>query len=235
MAKRFTDTDKWRKPWFRKLSAEAKLAWVYLTDNCDNAGVWPAAYDLMSSDLGIKVSGSWLANAFGDRVQIFADKVFLPSFIEFQYGRLSEDSSPHQAVIRLLEKHAIDIENLYQHKGYPKGIETLKDKDKDKDKNNKGECEGIFTPSTTSSVQSAQDLADAVPLLQRERFAKKYPDPKWVLEETENCFNFHIADPGKRPTTTGQWMRKLESWLLSRWAQRPRLDQSEPIDWSKYK
>lgn len=37
--KRFTETDKWTKdPWFRGLSAPAKLVFFYLIENCNNAG-----------------------------------------------------------------------------------------------------------------------------------------------------------------------------------------------------
>ena len=39
MAKRFTDTDIWKKKWFRKLPLEIKLLWCYLKDSCDHAGV----------------------------------------------------------------------------------------------------------------------------------------------------------------------------------------------------
>jgi len=40
MSKRFTDSTKWAsKPWFRKLSPNAKLLWLYICDTCDVAGV----------------------------------------------------------------------------------------------------------------------------------------------------------------------------------------------------
>jgi hypothetical protein len=38
MSKRFTETDKWRDPWFRKLTPLQKCLFVYLCDNCNNAG-----------------------------------------------------------------------------------------------------------------------------------------------------------------------------------------------------
>ena len=40
MAKRFTDTDKWKKKWFRELKPISKCFWSYLLDNCNHAGIW---------------------------------------------------------------------------------------------------------------------------------------------------------------------------------------------------
>lgn len=134
MAKRFTDTDKWRKPWFRSLSLEARTVWGYLTDNCDHAGIWPAAFDLMSGDVGFEVTAADLDRWFGDKLISLADRYFIPGFIEFQYGELSEDSKPHLSVIKVLVKYGINPKNLTLSKGYPKGIRTLKDKDKEKAK-----------------------------------------------------------------------------------------------------
>lgn len=38
MSFRFTDTEKWKDKWFRKLKAPEKLLFMYLMDNCDMAG-----------------------------------------------------------------------------------------------------------------------------------------------------------------------------------------------------
>lgn len=135
MAKRFTDSEKWRKPWFRSLSLHGRMAWIYLTDNCDHAGVWPAAFDLMSGDLGFDVTAETLAEWFGDKlIQLQDDKFFLPGYIEFQYGELSTESKPHMSVIKILGKFGIDPKTLTLSKGYRSSTRTTKDKDKNKAK-----------------------------------------------------------------------------------------------------
>jgi len=40
MSIRFTKTEKWNDSWFRNLPPDAKLAFLYLCDNCDCAGFW---------------------------------------------------------------------------------------------------------------------------------------------------------------------------------------------------
>ena len=40
MAKRFVDTGRWGKVWFRKLGSQGRDVWNFITDNCDAAGVW---------------------------------------------------------------------------------------------------------------------------------------------------------------------------------------------------
>lgn len=130
MAKRFTDTEKWKKPWFRALPIEAKAAWFYLLDDCDNKGLWPASFDRMSFDLKIEITEDLFLSWFKEKViKIDEDKFLILSFIEFQYGSI-EDLNPsnnaHKPIISLLK----DLEK----KGLIRGSGGAQDKDKDKDK-----------------------------------------------------------------------------------------------------
>ena len=40
MSKRFTDVKKWEQAWFRKLSPEEKLTFIFLCDRVDQSGCW---------------------------------------------------------------------------------------------------------------------------------------------------------------------------------------------------
>ncbi len=56
MAKRYTDNDIWKKQrWFRKLSAEYKLAFFYIKDQCDYSGIWKIDCSDLVDDLGIEL------------------------------------------------------------------------------------------------------------------------------------------------------------------------------------
>ena len=54
-SKRFVDREIWGKRWFRRLSPEQKLAWKYLCDNCDAAGVIALDEELAEFQIGESV------------------------------------------------------------------------------------------------------------------------------------------------------------------------------------
>ena len=39
MAKRLTDTEKWKDDWYISLSNDDKIVWQWLLDNCSHAGL----------------------------------------------------------------------------------------------------------------------------------------------------------------------------------------------------
>jgi len=144
--KRFTETEKWRDPWFRKLSAGAKLAFLYIIDNCDNAGVWTADKELADFSIGMEIPWVKVLEAFGERVSVLPSGDWLiVRFVEFQFGKLSKDCKPHLQVMRLIEKHRVS-------KGYPKGFRTLEEKEEDKEKDQKGDARG--KPESRSEVDA---------------------------------------------------------------------------------
>lgn len=101
MAKRFNDTDIWKKQrWFRKLIPEYKLAFCYIKDQCDHAGIWNIDCSDLIDDLGLqsfdvlifaeainteydKISGD---KVIKERV-IFLSKtcLWVTGFVQFQY------------------------------------------------------------------------------------------------------------------------------------------------------
>jgi len=109
MPKRFTDTDKWKKPFIRGLQGAYKLLWFYILDDCDHAGIWQVDFEVARIRTGEQIDKQSAINAFGDRIEIFAEgsKWFLRDFIEFQYGQLSDKNRMHLSVINILTKNNI--------------------------------------------------------------------------------------------------------------------------------
>ena len=56
MAKRFFDTELWKKDWFLDLPIKHKLLVLFLFENCDCAGIWEFNFRLASFLIGETVS-----------------------------------------------------------------------------------------------------------------------------------------------------------------------------------
>ena len=48
MAKRMTDSDKWKKGFIRGLAPKYKLFWLYILDDCTHAGIWETDFEVAS-------------------------------------------------------------------------------------------------------------------------------------------------------------------------------------------
>ncbi len=193
--KRFTDTDKWKDPWFRKLSVDYKNLWQYITDNCDNAGVWKPDFELASFCIGQSIEHEEALDLFNqdkERIKVLDNgKWYITDFISFQCGELKEKCKPHAHVLSLLKKH-----NLYER--YAKGIHTLKEKDKDKD----------------------QDIDQEKEEEKKKRFIKpsleeieQYIAEQNYTVEPENFFNFYESKGwkvGNQPMK--DWKAAIRTW-----------------------
>lgn len=118
MSKRFTETEKWNDLWFRNLDPISKLVWIYLCDNCDQAGVIELDYEAFSFFIGKKIDHSIMVSFDKQLVQISPTKVFIKNFVKFQYGKLSDTCKPHMPVFRALEKHGIDYSSVIENENY---------------------------------------------------------------------------------------------------------------------
>lgn len=109
MAKRFTDTGKWQKKWFRTLPTKYKCFWQYILDSCDIAGIWDVDIELASFVIGEKLDRAEILSFFKKQVVIISsDKWFLQEFVNFQNGlKLNEASPVHKKIISILEKYTL--------------------------------------------------------------------------------------------------------------------------------
>lgn len=143
MAKRFTDTDKWKKPLLKNIPMEYKLLWLYICDDCDHAGIWDVDFDVAELRVGEQLSEEKANEYFKGKIILIDDgqKWFIPSFIEFQYGELNEKNRAHESVIKILKRHNLLNENLSIYKEisplqapYVGAKDKVKDKEQDNDK-----------------------------------------------------------------------------------------------------
>ena len=129
MAKRFTDNQKWSKPFIRSLQAPYKILWLYILDECDHAGVWQIDIDVAKIKTGCQdLTLEKAIEFFGDKIVLFDnnEKMFIQDFIDFQYGTLNPENRAHNSVLSILSKYKLNKKN--------KGLTTPLQGDKDKDK-----------------------------------------------------------------------------------------------------
>lgn len=152
MAKRFTDTDKWKKGFIRALPSPYKIFWFYLLDDCNNAGVWDVDMEVVCLRTGEEIDQKKALKFFNKdekRIHVFDNgkKWFIPPFITFQYG---EDFVLKTSKNRLIKRVHDDLARLKLLNlipvRYP--LNSLHDgeqeKDKDMDMDKKG-CGGLST------------------------------------------------------------------------------------------
>jgi hypothetical protein len=112
MSKRFTDVKKWEQAWFRKLSPEEKLTFIFLCDRVDQSGCWEVDIETFRhytqcrkpfAELVSNIKGiSFLTESQGD-----GGILFLQDFVNFQYGELSERCPAHKPIFKVLAKNGL--------------------------------------------------------------------------------------------------------------------------------
>lgn len=158
-----TATEKWDDPFFFDLTPENKLIFLYLLDKCNHAGIIDFNEKIASFLTGLKVSRSEILEAFKGRVIVLkSGKLFIPKFIEFQYGELVENNNTHKSVISLLKK-----EGVFEGLGSPLQGDKDKDKDKDKDIDKENEVQNF-----------EKTLSDCILIAQK--------DEKWIRLNSTN-------------------------------------------------
>lgn len=152
MAKRFTDSTKWSKPFIRSMKAPYKLLWLYILDECDHAGIWQVDFDVAQVKIGERLNLETALEQLKGKIYPFADgeKWFIPDFIDFQYGVLNPENRAHNSVIQLLNKYNLSLEN----KPLTSPLQGAMDIDKDKDKDMVKETATLktFKPPTWNEV-----------------------------------------------------------------------------------
>lgn len=134
--KRFTGTEKWSKEWFQHLKPKLKCLWNFVCDNADACGVWESNFGLASYQIGEKVSEVDFA-AFGGRIyKLASGKFLIPSFIGFQYGKLSQACPAHKPVFRAMERNRVTDTLLNRL------LSSLQEEEEDKEEEEETDKEG---------------------------------------------------------------------------------------------
>ena len=182
MSKRFTDSEKWRDPWFSELSQEDKLLWLYLLDACDHAGVWKVNVRFLNFSLESTYTIDTIMKALGSRVHLISSEYLLiEKYLQFQYPKgLSDKNKPQKAAIDILLKHnVLDRVIKGYDKGYPTSQDTDTDTDTDKDTDKELDLDADPEPETDPESEFLEALWNASPGKSRNRSSKKEVKQEW--------------------------------------------------------
>jgi hypothetical protein len=123
LAKRFTDTDKWKDPWFDNLSPIGKAFFYYLIDHVDCAGIWKPNFRHFERNFGFKYTEEEFKKDFSEKVTLLDNgNFFYNGFIDFQYGSLRDNNSAHMGVYKVLKHNGVDIELKEGYSDSPRAI-----------------------------------------------------------------------------------------------------------------
>ncbi len=224
MAKRFTDTNKYKKAFMRRLPGAYKLFWDFLYTDCDHCGIWIIDFDIaqryIGDDMPIdKETAIKLFNSDEIRIVEISDgkKWFIMPFIEFQYGHLSEKNKAHNSIISSLKKYGLIDESLNLSSPLQAPLEGAKYKDKEMETEmDFGKYENLLAP------QMVQVFKECYPTYPEDRscdfpacvqIAFKIAKSKgWMKQEVTN---------GKQSQTVDFWKEivrfsKSDQWFSTR-------------------
>lgn len=174
MAKRFTDTSKWDSAWFSALPPKMKLAWLYLCDKCDHAGIWDINLPLLSFQLGEQITLDEICAAFAGKVEVRGGRLVVISFIEFQYGGLNPKNRVHKSILNRLQTMGLPA----LQKGLTSPLDGAKEEEEEKEYSSSSKREEHDAPQKENPEKTSSPvlLSDA-----RFRLAKEIEQVKASL------------------------------------------------------
>lgn len=132
MAKRFTDTEKWRDEWFGSLSNDYRMIWLYLLDTCSIAGIWKKDFRGLNFNCNTNISENEFLKVFEGRIIDKGNFFFLMKFLRFQYPKGLNSEKP--AIVSVRKELHLNNLSIMVNKSLGNDYLIIKDKDKDKDK-----------------------------------------------------------------------------------------------------
>lgn len=224
MAKRFTDTNKYKKHFLRGLQGAYKVLWDFLYHDCDNSGIWIVDFEMAQHYVGkdLPVNREDAIKFFNsEEIRIIeldnGGKWFMPSFIEFQYGKLMATNKAHTNVIVTLKKYELIDNSLslkIYDKGVSRGLQAPMDKDKDKDMDKErgmqvkknGMTKNDFTLFQSKLIQ--EDLF-IEPLMMGKGIKNKVDMLGWI-----KYFNLHIIGEDKTDKDYTEYRKHFKNWIV---------------------
>lgn len=124
MANRFVSTEMMGDPWYRALSSDQKVLWLYVWCKCDIAGIWRPVWDEVKFYTGVDPIE---ASVYSDRIRVLeGSEWFLTDFVLRQQvipslAHLNPRNACHAAIIKILNYKNILSPLAAPNKGLARG------------------------------------------------------------------------------------------------------------------
>lgn len=150
MAKRFTETEKWKDDWYLSLDNDTRIIYQWLIDNCNHAGIIKKEVTMLNYCCHTHVGVDDIPMMFPGRVYDCETFFFIPGFIKHQYPTgLTSDKPVVKSARSILEKNVsfpIIKQSLGNH------CETVKEKDKEKEMDIDSSSEGVIGETSFDEI-----------------------------------------------------------------------------------
>jgi len=145
--KRFTDIEIWDKEWYMELSPKHKCLMKYIFDKCDASGCWKPNWKLASLHINDTVTINDLKDLPQTQYEILeSGKIFIPDFINFQYGKLSRNSPAHNPIFLAIEKNNLSDRVFNRVQSTPKEEEEEIEEEKEMEEEGSKEKKFNYKP-----------------------------------------------------------------------------------------
>jgi hypothetical protein len=146
---RHTYTQKWADNWFGELSKEGKLLFMYLSDNCDNAGFYEVSLRNICYFTGITKEEAISAFEEIKKGFIYLNEekthIWLKNFLLHQRKfPLNLKNNEHKSIVSIFKKH---IERFGEKAEYNKVLPTQEKQEKPKKDRKKREPKSFIKPT----------------------------------------------------------------------------------------
>lgn len=142
MAKRLTDSEKWRDEWWASLPNDYRMIWLYLVDSCTHAGIWKKDFRGLNFNCNTNITEEDFKSVFGSRIIDRGNFYFLPKFLRFQYQKGLNSNKP--AIVSVRKELSLNNLNTIVRESLGNDFLIVKDMDMDKDKDkDQGKDKGV--------------------------------------------------------------------------------------------
>jgi hypothetical protein len=164
MAKRFTDTEKWKDEWWGSLPNDYRMIWLYLVDSCSIAGIWKKDFRGLNFNCNTNISEKEFKEVFGSRLIDKGNFFFIPKFLRFQCPKGLNSNKP--AILSIVKEIEQNNLTVMVQESLGNDFLIIKDKGKGTDKGKgEGKDKGKDTPEVYIEV-NGEVITDPMRMLE---------------------------------------------------------------------